>query len=82
MTIKEIKSAVDELSNEAITLNDEDAIEDALASLDELVEYLEALEQELEYDGEYQDILESIEDTKHLLTENLDSLYDEEDDEY
>lgn len=82
MTIKEIKLAVDELTNEAITLNDEDSIEDALASLDELVEYLEALEQELEYDGEYQDIMETIEDTKHLLTENLDSLYAEEDDEY
>ncbi len=82
MTIKEIKLAVDDLSNEAITLNDEDGIEDALAALDELVEYLEALEHEMEYDGEYQDILENIEDTKHLLNENLESLYDNDDEDY
>lgn len=82
MTIKEIKQAVEEISSDSTTMNDIDTIEDTIASLDELVEYLEALTDELEDDGEYQDIMETIEDTQHLLNERLDDLYDSEDEEY
>ena len=82
MTLKEIKKAVNEIADDAPTLRKEREIEDALSSLDELAEYLNALNEKLKDDTEYQEIMEVIEDTQHLLNSELDSLYEEEDEDY
>jgi hypothetical protein len=50
--------------------------------LDELAEYLDALNEKLKDDTEYQEIMEIIEDTQHLLNSELDALYEEEDEDY
>lgn len=81
MTIKEIKKAVNEIADDVTTYRKERDIEDALSTLDELSEHLEAINENSEDDGEYQEIMEIIEDTQHLLNEELDALYDAGDDD-
>ena len=66
MTLKEIKKAVNEIADDAPTLRKEREIEDALSSLDELAEYLDALNEKLKDDTEYQEIMEIIENNAQI----------------
>lgn len=82
MTLKEIQKQIDDMLSEISTMRDEDTLEEALATLDDLVDHLEFGYDSLEYDTDYQEIMENIEDVKFMINEALEDLYsDDFDDE-
>jgi hypothetical protein len=81
MTADAIRKSVESTLSEIDTHRNDESIENALEFLDELVEKLEEkTSSDVDADSEYQDIMSVIEDAQHILNEELDGIYNAEDD--
>lgn len=83
MNYTEIGNEVDEILN-SISFMNLRMLEDSLDRLDELNEFLEVLAEkdESEDDTEYQEIAEMIEDAKNAIETELDSEYEDDEEDY
>lgn len=81
MNIKIIRNKVDEISSDASRIRDEETIEDLNVVLDELEISLNELVEDMDDDSEYQEIMASIDEVRHIFTETIDELYNEDDED-
>jgi len=79
MTYEEINDELEEISNIEFHLLNETEIEDTKIRLVDLGEIADKINDDDESDGEFTEIMETIEDLVHMINEELDEREDEED---
>lgn len=80
MNYKEIHKELDELNELELYGMTELQLEDILDKLDDFKERADSLNENDDSDGEYSEIIEMIEDLEYRINDEIDSLFNEEED--